>query len=77
MAEPKKPKRSEAKKPVGRPKAEKPLRSIISLKGTEDLEGWLDRLTEHSESGTRSNTLRRGLKALAEKVAFEEAMPRR
>lgn len=77
MARPKNPKRDAVKNPVGRPKAASPMRSIVSLKGSEELELWLDRLTEHSESGTRTNALRRGLKALAEKVNFEEAMPKR
>jgi len=56
---------------------ERTIRGLGLLKGSEELELWLDRLTEHSESGTRTNALRRGLKALAEKVNFEEPQPKR
>jgi hypothetical protein len=65
------------KKSVGRPKAKSPMRSIVSLKGTDELEKWLDLLTEHSESGTRTNTLRRALKAFATQEAFDKPIPKK
>ena len=66
------------KAPRGRPKlGVEPLRSIVSLKGSEELEAWLDRLTRHSESGTRSQTLRRALRAFAEEQKFNESIPPR
>lgn len=77
MARPKTPKRPDAKKTIGRPKADTPMKSIVSLKGSEDLEVWLDELTEHTESGTRTNALRRALKAFAERESFEKPIPKR
>lgn len=62
----------------GRPKSvPSPLRSIVSLKGSEELEGWLDRLTEASSSATRSHTIRRALKVFADSVGFTEEVPKR
>jgi hypothetical protein len=65
------------KRAVGRPKVAAPMRSIVSLKGSDELEKWLDLLTEHSESGTRTNTLRRALKAFAAQEAFDKPIPKR
>lgn len=66
------------KKPTrGRPKAESPLRSIVSLKGSDELEAWLDKLTELSESGTRSQTLRRALRAFADEQGLTDPIPKR
>lgn len=65
------------KRPRGRPKAAKPMKSIVSLKGTEELAVWLDGLTLHSESGTQTNTLRRALKAFAKGQGYEREMPER
>ena len=65
------------KSPVGRPKAEIPIHSIVSLKGSADLETWLDELAEVSESGTRAHTLRRALKAFAESQGLKTPMPKR
>jgi hypothetical protein len=65
------------KKGRGRPRAPSPLRSIVSLKGSQELEEWLDRLVRLSESGTRSNALRRALRAFAQEQGFEESLPDR
>jgi hypothetical protein len=65
------------KKSVGRPKAPSPMKSIVSLKGSDELAIWLDELTEASESGTRSNTLRRALKAFAAQEDFAKPIPKR
>jgi hypothetical protein len=64
----------------GRPKSATPvtpLHSIVSLKGSDELEAWLDELTAFSESGTRSQTLRRALRAFAEEQEFGKPIPPR
>ena len=66
-----------ASKGRGRPKASKPLKSIVSLKGTDELEVWLDGLTEHVDAGTKAHALRRALRALAESAAYPKPMPKR
>lgn len=75
---PKPPKGKGKSKGRGRPKATSPLHSIVSLKGSDELEAWLERLTEKSESGTRTNTLRRALKLFAEAQGMhDDPIPRR
>lgn|GEM_PF-4969557 len=71
------PKKDDKKARVGRPKTDKPLHSIVSLKGTDELEAWLDGLTETSDSGTRAQTLRRALKAFAAEQGYEPPMPKK
>lgn len=53
------------------------LRSIVALKGTDDLDGWLDGLVDHTRLGTRTQLVRNALRALAESVGFTDPMPKR
>jgi len=64
-------------KGAGRPKAAKPLRSLISLKGTEDFELWVDGLVEHAHLGTRTLLLRNALREFASLVKYSDPMPKR
>jgi hypothetical protein len=61
----------------GRPPADEPMRSILSLKGTATFEAWLDGLVEATDLGTRTLALRHALKAYAEKVGYKKPMPKR
>lgn len=54
-----------------------PLRSIVSLKGSSDLEKWLDELTEAGKCATRSHAIRRALEEFALKVMPSKPMPKR
>jgi hypothetical protein len=62
---------------VGRPKTEEPLRSLLSLKGSERFEVWLDALVDHAHQGTRSLLVRNALREFAEKSGFSDPMPKR
>ncbi len=65
------------KKRVGRPKAPQPLRSLISLKGTEDLEAWIEGLVKKARVGTRAQALRNALEAYAADCGYDAPMPER
>ncbi len=66
------------KKPVkGRPKAEEKAHSIAMLKGSDELEEWLDGLVLHANLRTRSLTLWHGLNALADRLGYDKPMPKR
>jgi hypothetical protein len=56
---------------------DQPLYSLVSLKGSEDIEKWLDALVEHTHLGTRSLLIRNALRVYAESVKFIEPMPKR
>lgn len=77
MAEPKKIKKASGKKPIGRPKADTPLRSIVSLKGSDELEGWLDGLVDHAHQGTRSLLLKNALREYGENHGYPKPLPKR
>jgi hypothetical protein len=51
-----------AKKKPGRPKAAEALKSIASLKGTEDFEQWIDELVNLTGSRTRVTVIWQALK---------------
>jgi hypothetical protein len=55
---------------VGRPKSPEPMHSILSLKGTPEMEAWLDELVEATDLGTRTLLLRHALKMYAESRGF-------
>jgi hypothetical protein len=61
----------------GRPAEPKPLRSLVSLKGTADFEEWLDRLVDHSHQGTRTLLLKNALRVFAQHEDFKEPQPKR
>jgi hypothetical protein len=65
------------KKGRGRPKVQSALRSIVSLKASDDFEKWLDGLVKASESGTRANAIKRALRAFAEEQEYDDPIPER
>jgi hypothetical protein len=69
------PKKRAAK--VGRPATTEPVRSLVSLKGTDAFEEWLDRLVDHSHQGTRALLLKNALRVFAEREGFKEPQPKR
>jgi hypothetical protein len=69
---PKQPKRGK-----GRPREPKPMKSLVSLKGTEDFEEWLDELVDHAHQGTRSLLMKNAIREYAERHDFKKPMPKR
>ncbi len=65
------------KGPGGRPPANEPLRSLISLKGTSAFETWVDGLVEHAHQGTRTLLLRNALREFAVNHGYKEQQPKR
>jgi hypothetical protein len=65
-----------ASKP-GRPAMVRPMHSIVSLKGTDDFEVWLDELVDHARQGTRTLLLRNSLAEYAENHGFKKPQPKR
>jgi len=61
----------------GRPKAAKPLKSLLSIKGTDDFEAWIDGLAEHCHLGTRSLAIRNSLRVFAEQQGYDKELPKR
>lgn len=53
------------------------ISSVVALKGSLDMEQWLDMLVKKTESGTRTNALRRGLRALADEYGVKDPIPDR
>lgn len=69
-------KKKGAAKPKGRPRSGMPLKSLLSLKASDDYEAWLDELVEHARLGTRSLLVRNAVREFAEKHGFRPP-PRR
>lgn len=61
----------------GRPPEPEPLRGLISLKGTEALEAWIDGLVDHTHQGTRALLVKNALREYAERHGYEKPQPRR
>lgn len=59
------------KRPVGRPKAPEPLKSLLSLKASQTYEDWLDRLVKHARLASRSHLVRIALEDYAAATKFE------
>jgi hypothetical protein len=55
----------------------RPMHSIVSLKGTDDFEVWLDELVDHARQGTRTLLLRNSLAEYAENHGFKKPQPKR
>lgn len=55
---------------------EQPSRSLASLKGTVELEEWVDGLVDHARQGTRVLLVRNALREFAESKGFREPMPK-
>jgi hypothetical protein len=51
--------------------------SLVSLRGTEAFETWLDELVEHTHQGNRTLLLKNALKVFAESQGFKDLMPKR
>jgi hypothetical protein len=62
---------------VGRPAEPKPLKSLVSMKGTDDFEAWLDDLVDHARQGTRTLLLKNALAEYAENHGFKRPQPKR
>lgn len=61
----------------GRPPEPEPLRGLISLKGTNAMEEWIDNLVDRTRQGTRTLLLKNALRAFAEQHGIDDPMPRR
>lgn len=61
----------------GRPKAPEPIKSLVSLKGSEAFERWLDELVEHARQGTRALLTKNALADFAERHGFTKPQPKR
>lgn len=53
------------------------LRSLVSMKGTDEFEVWLDELVSHARQGTRTLLLKNALAEYAESHGFKKPQPRR
>jgi hypothetical protein len=51
--------------------------SLVSLRGTEAFETWLDELVEHTHQGNRTLLLKNALREFAEFQGFKDLMPKR
>ncbi len=70
--------RAKASKPkIGRPKSTEPARSIMSVKGSDAMERWVDGLVDHAHQGTRALLVRNALRVFAESVGYEPPIPKR
>lgn len=65
------------KKKVGRPPEREPLRSLLSIKGSDAFEAWIDGLVDHAHQGTRSLLIRNALRVFAEQSGYEPPQPKR
>lgn len=65
------------KRPVGRPPEVEQIRSLVSLKGTDELEKWVDELVDFDNRGTRTLLMRVALKEYGQKIGFPKPMPAR
>lgn len=61
----------------GRPPEPEPLRGLISLKGTNAMEEWIDGLVDHTHQGTRTLLLKNALREYAQNHGYDEPQPRR
>lgn len=66
-----------SKPKAGRPPEPEPLRSLISLKGTDEFERWVDGLVDHAHQGTRTLLLKNALREFAENHKYGKAQPKR
>ena len=65
------------KRPVGRPKAAKPLKTVVALKDDEAFEAWLHRAAEFARQPSRANFVRIALEDWAKHEGFEMPPKRR
>lgn len=53
------------------------VRSVVSLKASQEFEEWLDEFVDFSGSGTRANAMKRAIKAFATEEKFPKPPPKR
>jgi hypothetical protein len=66
-----------AKKKAGRPREPKPLKSLLALRGTEDLEAWIDEFVDFVGDANRANLVRNAMRCYAEREGFAKPLPKR
>jgi hypothetical protein len=69
--------RKVSKPKIGRPKSAEPGKSIMSVKGTDAMEQWVDGLVDFAHQGTRALLVRNALRVYAESIGYEPPIPKR
>lgn len=65
------------KRRAGRPATDRPLKSLLSIKGSDEFEVWLDDLVEATHLGSRTQLIRNALRVYADQVGNMPKQPRR